>query len=155
MPSPISSSIGFQGLASADTAATRTVKPQPDIHEIALSLHAKRLQLISSNIANADTPNYRAVDIDFRETLRQAVQTSESKVPVAQPGVARAFTTSPSSVEYVLKSHVPIQRSVDGNTVDMDLERAKFADAAMRYQFELDRVSGEYKDMQNLLASIR
>ena len=83
------------------------------------------------------------------------MQIGESKSPGLQSSATPALTAGRATLDYVLKYHMPIQRSVDGNTVDMDLERAKYADAAMRYQFELDRVSGEYKDMEKLLASIR
>lgn len=117
-------------------------------------MHAKRLQLIASNIANADTPNYKAVDIDFRETLRQTLQSrtpekSESKAS-AEAALAGNWLTATQPL--ALKYRSATQRSVDGNTVDLDIERASFADAAIRYQFALDRVSGHYKEMAKLLA---
>ncbi len=125
--------------------------------ETALGLRAYRQQLIASNIANADTPNYKAVDIDFRAALRIA-----QAAMAAEP--TRLLTTSPRHMptqasnampSVPLKYHVPNQPSIDGNTVDMDVERAKFADNAIMYQFTLDRVSGHYKHMMELFNSLK
>jgi flagellar basal-body rod protein FlgB len=99
-------------------------------HERALGLRAYRQELLASNIANADTPGYKAVDIDITEAIRNG-QSSTSKLQ--------------------LKYQVPSQGSVDGNTVDMDVERAKFAENALMYEFEVDRVKGFYKNMDDLL----
>lgn len=135
---------------TAAAPARATGKSEPSVHELALSVQAKRLQLIASNIANADTPNYKAVDIDFRDTLRRALESNTAKAASAQP-----LQPASAALQYVLKYEAPIQRSIDGNTVDMDVERAKLADAVVRYQFALDRVSGHYKEMAKLLADLR
>lgn len=156
MPSPVNS---FSGLGAPAPAPSNVLArdTQPSIHEVALSLHAKRLQLIASNMANADTPNYKAVDIDFRETLRQTLQSQASKTPGSHaaagrtPAVNRVMADQPFALQY----RSAVQRSVDSNTVDMDVERASFADATVRYQFALDRVSGHYKEMAQLLADIK
>lgn len=137
------------GLTALSGPAAGKVKGG-SIHEIALDLHAKRLQLIASNIANADTPNYKAVEIDFDSTLRQAIKTLDGQAPKSPLSNAQG----PATADYVLQYHTPVQRSADGNTVDLDLERSKFADAAIRYQFALDRVSGHYKDMEKLLNNL-
>lgn len=111
---------------------TNVMRGEDDnVNERALSLHAYRLQLLASNIANADTPGYKAVDIDVREALLNGQSVADKTVP--------------------LKYHVPSQGSVDGNTVEMDVERAKFAESALRYQYSVDRVRGHYKDMEDLL----
>ncbi len=105
-------------------------------HERALNVQAYRLQVIASNIANADTPGYKAIDIDYREALLQG-----KGEPAASP--------------IPLKYHQPAQGSVDGNTVDLDAERAKFTESIIRYQFSLDRVSGHYKMMSELFSSLK
>jgi flagellar basal-body rod protein FlgB len=107
-------------------------------HERALNVFGYRLQLIASNIANADTPNYKAVDIDCREALRVALADATHRVSAIP-----------------LKYHVSQQGSIDGNTVELDVERAKFADSMVRYQFSLDRISGHYKMMSELLNNIK
>lgn len=103
------------------------------LHEQALALRAYRLQLLASNIANADTPGYKALDIDVEEALRSR--------------------TAPQDV--TVKYHVPMQASLDGNTVEMDVERAKFVDAAVRYQFSLDRAINHYMHIADLFKSLK
>jgi flagellar basal-body rod protein FlgB len=104
-----------------------------NMHETALALRAYRQQLLASNIANADTPNYKAVDIDIADALRNG-RSTPSEVP--------------------LKYVVPSQGSVDGNTVEMDVERAKFAENALMYEYEVDRVKGHYQMQQELLKNL-
>ncbi|MBR7792156.1 hypothetical protein KDM87_06055 [Undibacterium sp. FT147W] len=125
---------GLQSLTNAPPAHFQLTGSQNEagghaFHERALALRAYRQQLLASNIANADTPGYKAVDIDIQEALRTG-RTVES-------------------VE--VKYAVPSQGSVDGNTVDMDVERVKFAANALMYQYEVDRVKGHHKKMEDLL----
>lgn len=129
--------------SSSAPAAPATRMRGHELHEQALKLHAYRLQLIASNIANADTPNYKAVDIDFREALR----TMQS-----QPQPAHGHPLSPALRVGYTQSPQP---SVDGNTVDMEQERAKFAETMLRYEFSLNKVSGHYKMMAELLNNLK
>ena len=127
------------------------------LHELALRLRIYRQQLLASNIANADTPGYKAVDIDFQEALRIARTTMQGGA-VKLSTTAADHLSAPASTRYSnipLKYHVPRQAGIDGNTVEMDVERAKFTENALRYQFSLDRVSGHYKDLLALLKNLR
>lgn len=117
-------------------------------HQTALSLRAARQELLASNIANADTPNYKARDVNFASALQNALAGTASKLPVVQ--------TSPMHLEgkaggLILGAPVmyrrPVQPSADGNTVDMDVERAQFTDNALRYEASVKFVSDELKDM--------
>jgi len=128
-----------------------------DFQELALGLRAYRQQLIASNIANADTPNYKAVDIDFQEALRIArsvANTSPLTLSTTAAGHISGQTQS-SAPPYPLKHRAPSQPSADGNTVEMDVERAKFAENAVMYEFSLQRVSSHYKMMMELLNNIK
>lgn len=116
--------------------------------QTALRLREARQQLLASNIANADTPNYKARDIDFASALQGALSGNTGSLPLA--------TTSPNHMggatgETVMGAPVlyrnPLQPSADGNTVDMDVERAQFADNAVRYEASLKFVSDEVKDV--------
>lgn len=125
--------------------------------ELALRLRAYRQQLIATNIANADTPGYKAVDIDFQEALR--IAQSASQAPLITPTMTsaahilgKAFAGQPP---FPLKYHTPSQASVDGNTVELDVERAKFAENAMMYEFALDRVKGHYMHMTEMLKNLK
>ncbi len=110
-----------------------------------LSLRSERQRLIASNIANADTPGYVARDMDFAQALREATGGA------AAPGAAA--TTHPGHMalpagargDAQLLYAAPSQTSLDGNTVDMDRERAAFADNALRYEATLRFINGNVR----------
>jgi flagellar basal-body rod protein FlgB len=115
----------------------------------ALDLQSKRAEVIAGNIANADTPNYKAVDFDFPTALKSAMQgsgnsdggtSSSSGMGITMAATdPRHFTTTPDSGDdnVALQYRSAVQRSIDGNTVDMDVERGAFMDNAMQYQATL------------------
>lgn len=129
------------------TSITNTGSSDDRFWENALSVSAKRLELIASNIANADTPHYKARDIDFQAALSQAM----SAEPLSPAKGNRNFLSQ--DVLPVLY-RVPAQASADSNTVDMDIERAAFADSAIRYQHAVQTVAHEYKEMSELFKSL-
>ncbi|MBN8763939.1 MAG: flagellar basal body rod protein FlgB [Thiobacillus sp.] len=86
----------------------------------ALRVREQRQQVLASNIANADTPNYKARDLDFKTA---------------------------AAAEAGLLYRTPAQGSVDGNTVNIDAERAAFADNAVHYEFNLTRITQQIKTM--------
>jgi flagellar basal-body rod protein FlgB len=109
----------------------------------ALNLHAYRQQLIASNIANADTPGFRARDVDFAAALRNA-QAGQA-MPLLPRPPSPGEKAPPLGAELLYRSAV--QRSVDGNTVDIDLERAQFAENTVRYEAQLMFMSSQIKAM--------
>lgn len=125
-------------------------------NESALALRSQRQQLLASNIANADTPNYKARDIDFNAALSNAMTRSEQQPPspLAKTNASHlAGTADPDIFAGArLQYRSPIQGAVDGNTVDMDVERNQFADNAIRYEAGLTLISGQIK---NMLAAIQ
>ena len=117
-------------------------------HQTALSLRAARQELLASNIANADTPNYKAKDIDFASALQGALSGSTAKLAMSATAPAHWNGTAGESVMGApVMYRTPLQPSADGNTVDMDVERAQFADNALRYEASLKFVSDEVKDV--------
>ncbi len=112
-------------IAKADAA----LRAQSD----ALLLRARRQEVIASNIANADTPGYRAVDFDFGKALAEAAR---------RPGPAGSAVPQPKLLRVA-----SAQPSADGNTVDMDTERAKFADNAVRYEAALRTLNAQIRTM--------
>jgi flagellar basal-body rod protein FlgB len=127
------------------------------VHEIALGLRAYRQQLLASNIANADTPGYKAVDIDVQEALRSTQTTTEDGVVKLSTTADGHISTqaSPRFANIPLKYSIPQQPSIDGNTVEMDVERGKFSDNTLMYQFSLKLVGDDYKGMLELLKSLK
>src|SRR5690606_8093955 len=131
-------------------------------HQTALSLRAERQQLLASNIANADTPNYKARDFDFRQVLQQALQEGQGNaVPQVSmpamlktaaahlPGKPPAAAVPPGAA---LAQYRTVQQgSVDGNTVDMDTERNNFADNALRYQASVTLINGQIRSMMSAI----
>lgn len=117
-------------------------------HQTALNLRAARQELIASNIANADTPNYKAKDIDFASALQGAMSGNGTKLQMA--GTSNAHLNGASG-DTVLGAPIQyrnaLQPSADGNTVDMDVERAQFADNALRYEASVKFVSDQAKDV--------
>lgn len=122
------------------------------IHAQALQVQHKRLEVLSANIANADTPNYQAHDIDFAKVLSDVGKTTPT---VGRPGV-QTLTTDPRhlpiSVQPLseldprnLPYRVQTQPSVDKNSVDLQVEQGKFADAALHYQAALGFANGGIK----------
>jgi flagellar basal-body rod protein FlgB len=126
-------------------------------HQAALSIRAQRQELIAANIANADTPNYKARDLDFSAALNAAMSgnsqpagdlSKTSEKHLSAKGVAPAGSGQPGDAKY----RTILQGSVDGNTVDMDVERNQFTDNAIRYEASLTMINGQIK---NLLAAIQ
>ena len=96
----------------------------------ALKLRSQRQELLASNIANADTPDYKAVDFDFGKALAAATSTTTGPAPQPQ-----------------LLYRQPAQASLDGNSVEMDSERAAFADNSVRYEAALKFLNAQLKNM--------
>lgn len=116
----------------------------------ALNLRAYRQQLLASNIANADTPGYKARDIDFAAALRNAgagnTEATSSAVPLrASNNRHLAGLTSSAPAEALYRNGQ--QPSIDGNTVDMDIERNRFAENAVHYDANLTFLSAQIKLM--------
>ena len=117
-------------------------------HQTALNLRAARQELLASNIANADTPNYKAKDIDFASALQGALSGSAEKLPMVTTAPSHlGGTTGESVMGAQVKYRTVLQPSADGNTVDMDVERAQFADNALRYEASVKFVSDQVKDV--------
>jgi len=116
--------------------------------QTALSLRAARQELLASNIANADTPNYKARDIDFARALQTALAGDSSTVQVAKTSSMHLDGSSGTSIMGApVMYRKPVQPSADGNTVDMDVERAQFADNALRYEASVRFVSEQMRQM--------
>ncbi|MEZ5644556.1 MAG: flagellar basal body rod protein FlgB [Burkholderiaceae bacterium] len=117
-----------------------------DSHGSALLLRAQRQQLIASNIANADTPGYVARDIDFAAALQQVGGGNASAaMSMTSPGHMRPGNADPRHADQVYA--LPTQPSMDGNTVDLDRERASFVDNAVHYESTLRFINGHVKTM--------
>ena len=113
----------------------------------ALALRAERQQVLASNIANADTPNYKARDIDFRSALSVAMSGGSASLSASYDNHLPAGSADMTRSGQPLLFRIPHQDSIDGNTVELDAERAQFADNAVRYEAGLSDVSAKIKGL--------
>jgi len=120
----------------------------------ALNLRAQRQQVLASNIANADTPGYRARDFDFKSAL--ATATAQPTLSLAQPALslAQPATTQPAAGAAPAPAAQPellyrsvIQPAIDANTVDMDVERAQFAENTVHYEASITMLTHQIRMM--------
>jgi flagellar basal-body rod protein FlgB len=112
-------------------------------HVRALELRSYRAQLLATNIANADTPNYKAIDVDFKTVMSQA---QSAELPLAVTGQKHIQSETDNRSKYATLYRIPLQPSLDGNTVDTQIEQAEFTRNAIQHQASLmflnDRIKG-------------
>lgn len=115
------------------------------VHEDALTLRARRAEVLANNIANADTPNYKARDLDFAAVL--AGQTGQFDLPMEQtrPDHQGEFLSPDTAADLMFRT--PYQPSVDGNTVEVQEEMARYSDNAIRYQASFQFLNGKFKGL--------
>ena len=110
------------------------------IHATALQLRANRAELLAANIANADTPNYKARDIDFKKTL---AMTATGKADMKITNAKHIDSSGNSKMGAEILYRIPNQPSLDGNTVDLQTERSEFLENSMMYQASLRFLNGK------------
>ena len=113
----------------------------------ALVLRSERQRLIASNIANADTPGYVARDMDFASALRQATGQLAAPGTVNTTDAGHMQLAAGARAEAGLRYATPSQTNLDRNTVDMDRERASFADNSVKYEATLRFINGNVRTM--------
>ena len=118
------------------------------IHEKSLMLYAQRAELLASNIANADTPGFKAKDIDFKSTLENIHTNRAHELKATH---ARHIQLPASNMSVETQYRIPNQPSLDGNTVDSQLEKSAFAENALRYQASLTFLDGKLKGIMSAL----
>jgi len=118
-------------------------------HQAALNARAYRQQVVASNIANADTPNFKARDVDFRAALNAALGgKATDTLPLVTTAARHISGASGNPLDASLKYRQEEQGAVDGNTVNMDTERAAFAENAVQYQASVTFINGLLRSMQ-------
>lgn len=118
------------------------------IHEQALKVRALRNQVLSSNIANADTPNYKARDIDFGSTLKKA---QDGALSMAKTSDLHQSSWNTHRTGAAVKYRLPVQPTLDGNTVETDVEQAAFAENAVQYRATLAFLDGTIRTLRYAL----
>jgi flagellar basal-body rod protein FlgB len=121
------------------------------VHEAALLYRARRTEVLAANIANTDTPGYQARDLEFSALLGNA-QGSAGQLRVTNP---KHISIDPLTTRESLKYRIPHQPSLDGNTVEADLELARYAENAVSYQASLLFASGKIATLRAALTGNR
>lgn len=119
------------------------------VHADALTLRSRRAEVLASNLANVDTPNYKARDFDFRAALDRARQ-GGGAMKVSHP--AHISDTGGPAAMPELAYRIPLHSSLDGNTVDASQEQSAFAENALQYRTSLTFLNSR---IRGLLAAIR
>ncbi len=116
------------------------------LHTRALQLRSQRADILATNLANADTPNYKARDMDFRAVLQQS-RHGPPPVHMRRTDPRHLALPGRGLPRTELKYRVPLQASLDGNTVDVQIERSRFTENAIHYQAGLRFISGKVNGM--------
>lgn len=120
------------------------------LHEAALKVRAQRMEVLSSNLANADTPNYKARDLDFRSVLRDQQSTTVA-ASALKTTHANHLQQPGGVVGAPLQYRNPLQPSIDGNTVDTQVEKSKFMENALQYQATVSFIDSRIKTLRKAL----
>ncbi len=118
------------------------------IHDEALMMRSRRAELLASNIANADTPGYKARDIDFNAALADAQSRHTQSLTTTHTNHIQ-LNSSAESMQTLYR--IPNQASLDGNSVDPELEKSAFAENALRYQASLGFLDSKLKGLMAAL----
>ena len=130
------------------------IDSDPTVRALQFSLDglAKRAQVATNDIANADTPNYKARDIDFNTSLAAALgETGAGALMLAQSAPGHLKAAGANRYGAAVKYRREYQASVDGNTVNMDVERAAFAENAIHMEAVLSFIHTDFKDLSAAL----
>jgi flagellar basal-body rod protein FlgB len=115
------------------------------IHEQALMVQGQRMGVLAANLANADTPGFKARDIDFAAVLSQSQ--GDTALPLEATHAGHITLGGADSPAGGVKYRNPYQASLDGNTVEMPIEQAAFSETNVRYQASLNFINGQISDL--------
>ncbi|OUR72920.1 flagellar basal-body rod protein FlgB [Methylophaga sp. 42_8_T64] len=119
------------------------------IHTDALQIRSQRAELLASNLANADTPNYKARDIDFQTALKMA-STGQSE-PIKTTHQNHFSTSGGELFSPAVQYRQSMQDSLDGNTVDEQIEQSQFMQNAVQYQASLEFLGGKFRSIRSAI----
>ncbi|WP_028535328.1 flagellar basal body rod protein FlgB [Paludibacterium yongneupense] len=125
-----------------------------DFNQRALDLGAYRSEVLASNMANAETPNYKAVDFDFGQAMKNALSASQHQslgLTTTDPRHFGLKGSANADLGVKLQYRSAVQPSIDGNTVDMDVERGAFTDNSLQYQSTLTFLNHRISDLNSAI----
>lgn len=120
------------------------------VHQPALMTHSRRAQLLASNLANADTPGYKARDIDFKQALQHVGESFDTPGGLRRTHTQHIALQEPGA-DFQTKYRIPNQPSLDGNTVEQQVEMAAYTDNTMRYLAALRFLNGKFNGLRTAI----
>jgi flagellar basal-body rod protein FlgB len=117
------------------------------VHPQALTLREKRSEVLASNLANADTPGYKARDLDFHAVLKKSMPASNNMEQTQQGH----FSPNDRLLGSTMMFRNPQQASLDGNTVESHIEQAKYAENSVQYQASLQFINGRFSGLMSAI----
>lgn len=121
------------------------------VHEAALLYRARRMEVLAANLANTDTPRYRARDLTFAAALDERMSAARQLTSTDE----RHIRIEPLAARESLQYRIPHQPSLDGNTVEADLELSRYAENAVSYQASLLFATGKISTLRAALTGSR
>ena len=124
------------------------------IHEHALEVRRERQNILANNLANADTPNFKARDLDWRKEMAAAqddLDLGMFKPDLQRTNVRHIDGFAEASTDNFLKYRMPTQPALDGNTVETNIEKAQFQENAIQYQVTLEAINGKIRGIRGAL----
>jgi flagellar basal-body rod protein FlgB len=142
-----------QAFAPGDESMPVNLDAYLGVHQDALRLYGRRTAVLANNLANADTPGFKAQDLDFKSLLGAGAAGAGGALPLTTTHAVHVSTTAATApgTGSGLKYRVPLAPSLDGNTVDPQLEQAAFADNTVRYQAALTFLSDKFKSLMTAI----
>ena len=131
--------------------STISFKNALGIHPDALAVRTKRAEILANNLANSDTPGFKARDLDFQGILRGEYE-SRDRMALERTH-ARHIPAEAVVTESALKYRMPTQPAVDGNTVETDIEQAKYARNSLEFQSSFSFLNSKFKGLSKALRS--
>jgi flagellar basal-body rod protein FlgB len=120
-----------------------------NFYENTLSIRSQRQQLLAANIANADTPHYKARDLDFSKAMDAVMSKANADIAVRTNSTYSANEMDDQSLHVFERK--PFQNSADGNTVDMDIERNAYTENGLLYEADVTIVHEQIKNLLSVL----
>lgn len=117
------------------------------IHDDALRFRSQRSSILANNLANLDTPNYKARDIDFKSALAQAASGSSASLKMAATNSGHQHGVSMSLGNDGAQYRIPTQPSIDGNTVEEHVEHAKYMENSLDFQATFTFLNSKFKGL--------
>ncbi len=122
------------------------------IHEHALKVRTQRAELLASNIANADTPGYKAQDLDFKSALKNAQESLSSGTNIARTNVKHIDIGNIGTDSAIMFRQNYQPDTGDGNTVDVNIERMAYMQNTLEFQTTIEFLNGKINGLRKVIA---